>query len=60
MEDLLKKLEHIEWKIDCLASKLSSVNLRDITYVEELRMYHSCIDCQFLAQCQSDSDLEDA
>ena len=32
---------------------------KDISYTEELRMYHSCIDCQFLAQCQSDADLED-
>lgn len=31
---------------------------QDITYVEELRMYHSCVDCQLLAQCQSDADVE--
>lgn len=59
MKKILKLLEHLEWKIDCLANKLSSVNIRDISYTEELRMYHSCIDCQFLAQCQSDADLED-
>lgn len=54
MERSVRAFEGIRKALETLSSKAC----KDVTYVEELRMYHSCVDCQFLEQCQCDSDLE--
>lgn len=54
MERSVRAFESIQKALETLTGK----SCKDITYVEELRMYHSCVDCKFLAQCQDDSDLE--
>lgn len=59
MEEYLKQIVlNLERIADSLVDIQKTKTCKDISYVEELRMYHSCIDCLFLEQCQSDADLE--
>lgn len=55
----IKTMESICLSLRAIKRMLNEKQLRDkLTYVQEMRLYHSCAHCQFLEQCKMDAEQE--